>query len=389
MIEFVTTLPLVEQCLLALLLGVFLYQAYFAIRYLLIPRKYVVEKENKQQENTDAARSYPGVSVIVAARNEAVNLQSYLYRLLEQDYPEYEVIVINDGSEDGTQDVIDDYIVRYKHLRTTFVPRQARVKSTKKLALTLGIKAAKYDYLVFTDADCCVSSQQWLKAVMAGYEERSETEIVLGVGAYFTEKSALNRLIQYETLTSSLQYIGMAVAHRPYMGVGRNMSYRKELFVSNNGFSHFTGESAGDDDLFVNHAANKKNVSVAVRPESVTWSVPKKSWREWYQQRKRHLSVSHLYKTSSKLMLMFEPLTRGLLYALVIALLVVGTPIIKITALAVLLLRLVLLIGVLDISAHRIGVPKVGLETIVWDIVYPLLTLWILSLPMQNTDNWK
>ena len=388
MIENLISLSLVEQCLLAVLLGVFLYQVYFCLRYYTISRKRARSNSDKKEDDISGA-SYPGVSVIVAARNEAHNLKPYLYRLLEQDYPEYEVIVINDGSEDNTQDIIDDYSARYKRLRHTFVPRQARVSSTKKLALTLGVKAAKYEHLVFTDADCCPQSNQWLKAVMSGYNGKDGVEIVLGMGAYFKDNSLLNRLIQYETLTSSLQYLGMAVAHRAYMGVGRNLSYVKNLFVKYNGFAHFAGEKAGDDDLFVNMSANRKNVAVVMTDRSLTWSVPKKNWKDWYQQRKRHLSVSHLYRFGSKLMLLCEPLSRGIFYAAVIALAVLGSPMVKCAAFALLLLRWLLLITVLDISAHRIGVPKVGVDLVLWDMVYPLITLWIISLSDKNNTGWK
>jgi cellulose synthase/poly-beta-1,6-N-acetylglucosamine synthase-like glycosyltransferase len=328
-----------------------------------------------------------GVSVIVAARNEAGNLRDYLHSLLEQDYPMYEVIVVDDRSEDNTRQVLDDMMLHYPRLRRTFVPQHARIISSKKLALTLGIKGARYDYLLLTDADCRPASRQWISSVMRGFDTAT-TEVVLGYGAYFYEKSALNRLIRYETLTTGLQYMGLAAAGHPYMGVGRNLAYKKSLFVRSNGFTGLTGEQAGDDDLFVNRVAKRKNTNVVYGGDTLTWSVPETTWEGWWQQRRRHLSVAHLYRTGSRMLIGFEPLTRCVWYAAVIAMLAVASPLLKMAALAAFLLRWVVQWIVLNVSAKRLGVHGIGAELIIWDWLYPLLTLLMLSLPRHKNRLW-
>jgi len=388
MTELLDSIPRIWLYLLAGAAVVLLYQMWFYLRYMLVGRKRLVVLPSGAKNDTEEPQKEIGVSVIVAARNEEDNLRNYLHQLLEQDYPEFEVIVVNDGSEDDTQAVLDEYSARYPKLRTTFVPKQARILSSKKLALTLGVKASRYEYLLFTDADCCPASTNWLREMTEAYRLSGKTEVVLGLGAYFKEKSALNRLIQYETLFTALQYLGMAAAHRPYMGVGRNLSYRKSLFLEHQGFAHLPVARAGDDDLLVNRFGNSKNTAVVRTPESLTWSVPKRTWAEWYQQRKRHLSVSGLYRTGSKLRLCFEPLSRAAWYGLIITMLCIGTWQLQCAAAVLYVLRLLMQLTVLRVSAGRMGVPKPGLEVAFWDVAYPLLTLWILMLPKSRHVYW-
>lgn len=353
----------VVMCLSGALLAAFVYEVYFYCRYMVIRRKTVDFPEQK-----------PPVTVVVCARNEGYNLRQYVQSLLTQDYPEYEVIIVNDGSEDNTQAVIDDYVLSDSRVRTTFVPRGARVGSTKKLGLTLAAKAAKYDYLFLTDADCRPESNHWISAMMAGFE-KPETEVVIGYGAYFREQTMLNSIIQYETLFNGLHYIGAAATGKPYMGVGRNLAYRKQMFFEHRGFSDQMTSLAGDDDLFVNKVATSANTVPVTTKESITWSVPKKTWKEWWQQKRRHLSVSPEYKPSTKHHLIHEPVTRGVFYGLVIALMVIGEPLSMCLAFLLLLIRLLMQVTVLDLGARRLGQPSVGLELMWYDIILPLVTL--------------
>ena len=135
-------------------------------------------------------------------------------------------------------------------------------------------------------------------------------------------KSHLNRLVQFDTLFNGLHYLGTALCGHPYMGVGRNLAYKKSLFFESGGFSHLMTTRAGDDDLFVNHVATRTNTSVVISRESLTWSPSKRTFKEWWQQKRRHLSVSPQYRTSTKCRLAFEPLTRGMFYLALIGTLV-------------------------------------------------------------------
>ena len=356
----------------------------------------------------------PGVSVLVCAHNEAYNLSAYLYALLSQDYPTYEVIVVDDGSEDKTREVIESYMVQDKRLRITFVPKEARVRSTKKLALTLAAKAAQYDYLLLTDADCTPESTHWISEMMRGFMSSTEyrvqstenreltthdsllntKEIVLGFGAYFYEKGFVNRLVRYDTLFNGLHYLSAAAHGHPYIGVGRNLAYKKELFFKTGGFKKMMNNRAGDDDLFVNHVANRKNTAVVCSRESITWSPSKTTMRDWWQQKRRHLSVSHDYRLGTKIRLALEPMSRGLFYLAVIVLLVafacqpiVGSPlsILAAMALGLFLLRWIVQSIIINLSAKRMGLHGFNMFTILgMDIFLPLVSLYMLCVPKKQ-----
>ena len=353
-----------------------IYQFYFYLRYIRIGSK--VSQPNHE------THQLPAVSVVVCAHNEHTNLQDYLALLLNQDYTCYEVIVVDDSSEDGSDLLLERWSRQYGHLYHTFVPQGARVLSNKKLALTIGIKAANHDYILLTDADCCPESKYWIREMMTGFAQE-QTEVVLGFSPYFEKKGLLNRLIGYDTLFNGLQYMGMARAGKPYMGVGRNLAYKRETFFSTGGFKGLLSNRAGDDDLFVNRIATHKNTTVVCNRDSLMWSVPKTTWREWFYQKRRHLSVSPQYRTRSKIRLTLEPLSRGLLYAGVISSFVLGGIEMGFIALALFLLRLLIQIITINIAAHRLGMRGYGIGLVGYDIILPLITLYMLiTQPFQK-----
>lgn len=316
----------------------------------------------------------PGVSVIICARNEDRNLRNYLPAVLEQNYPEFEVIVIDDGSFDNTHDIITIYCQKYSNLKITFVPKEARVISSKKLAITLGVKAAKYDYLLFTDADCVPESPQWIANVMRNFTDG--IDFVLGYGAYFEDKTHISRLISYDTLTIGMQYLGYAELHHPYMGVGRNMAYRKSVFVDNRGFAGILGMQAGDDDLFVNRFANGANTRIEVTPEAVTWSPAKQTHREWWQQKRRHISVSPFYSPVSKILAGWESVARFLFYTSFILMLYVSKWPFIMTAFFCMVFKLLVQESVINRTARQLGQHRFALWNVFYfDIAIPVANL--------------
>ena len=377
-----TQWSMTQQVVLGIFAATFLYQVYFYLRYILAA---VLRTKPRKVDAADSPVQQPGVSVIVCARNEERNLRDYLQALLTQDYPEFEVIVVNDGSIDDTRTYLEYWQKRYRNLKLTFVPAGAKVGSTKKLAITLGAKAAQYDYLLLTDADCRPESTHWISEMMKGFAQQpvsAAVTIVLGFGAYFAKPGLLNRMIQFDTLFNGLQYLGMAACGHPYMGVGRNLAYSKRLFFQQGGFYHLMTSKAGDDDLFVNRVATAANTAVVCTPDSLTWSVPKTNLTDWFRQKRRHVSVAPKYKSSSKFRLTLEPLTRGLLYAALIILVVLGCQqpaqggwVPAIIAASAMLVRWIMQCVLLNIPAHRWGTTKTFLLLPVWEIVLPVISL--------------
>jgi cellulose synthase/poly-beta-1,6-N-acetylglucosamine synthase-like glycosyltransferase len=238
------------------------------------------------------------VSVIIAARNEYENLQRFLPGILNQDYPEYEVVVVNHCSWDNSQQLLEEMQLEYKHLRVSQLLEQEKYPTGKKFALTIGIKAAKYDTLLFTDADCEPASNQWLRLMQSRFQ--NNTQIVLGYSPFYKKKGLLNLYIRFETFITALFYFSFALAGRAFMGVGRNMAYRKELFFRHKGFASHQHIMSGDDDLFVNEAATPYNVAIEFSPESFVLSEPKTSFESWSRQKSRHMTTGKHYKSSHK-----------------------------------------------------------------------------------------
>lgn len=372
---------LFEEWELWLLLGLLVvttFQLYYYLRYLLI--------RMPKTDSSVQTRTLPKVSVVVCAHNERENLENYLHTLLSQDYPEYEVIVVDDESEDNSLIVLEQYARQYPNFYHTFVPQGARVISSKKLALTIGIKAAHYDYILLTDADCRPESRNWIREMMKGYDHES-TEMVIGFSPYFERETLLSGLISYDTLFNGLQYMGMARAGHPYMGVGRNLSYRRSTFFNNQGFQGLLDVRAGDDDLFVNKVTTnyrkrnhrKSNVNVVCNPDALTWSAPKTTWKQWMQQKQRHLSVSNKYTSLNKFRLTIEPFTRGMIYILLLVALSLGSHMLMATVIMLWFIRLLVMLFVINRAAYKLQLGRFSLEIILYDILLPIVTLYLLT----------
>jgi glycosyltransferase involved in cell wall biosynthesis len=245
------------------------------------------------------------VSVIVCAKNEAENLLKYIPLLIEQDYPNFEIVLINDSSYDNTWEVMEAFAEKHNNIKLVEA-KEVDVNniqwSSKKYALTLGIKAAKYEHLLLIDADCYPVSKNWINEMVGSFS--TEKTVLLGYGAHETvEKSWLNKLIRFETLMTAMQYFSWAKRGNPYMGVGRNLAYKKEHFFNANGFVEHMKIMSGDDDLFINRIATGQNTQVVISPESFTYTAPKKNYVDWFEQKRRHVSTAKYYKGFDKMIL--------------------------------------------------------------------------------------
>lgn len=366
----------------------FLYQFFFYLRYINAP---LATYKKLKRLNSIPEPSNEGVSVIICARDEADNLRKNIPLFMEQDYDKFELIVVNDGSLDDTELLLTNLKEEYPKLRSTFVPYGATNLSTKKLALTLGIKAARYDWVLLTDADCMPEGNQWISSMARNF--RYGTEFVLGYAPYLHKKTVLNKIITYDTLFNGLQYLGFAIHGHPYMGVGRNMAYRKEVFFRNKGFASNLHLRSGDDDLIVNHSANAFNTKVELARESLTWSEPEKKLSDWLYQKERHLSVSGFYKSSSKFRLVTEPSFRGIFYLSFLLMLILGNPVTKIAAGVFYLFRLFWQLLIINKASKHFGGRNYFISIIVYDIYLPLLNMYLMTFGRMGSKSrrivWK
>ena len=266
------------------------------------------EKEKSQQ--------HP-VSVIICARDEAGNLARNLPGVLVQTYPTtHEVIVVNHNSQDETRYLLEEFKKTFKSLHIVNLEQEAKGIPGKKYPLSIGIKEAHHEIILLTDADCVPVSETWIQKMQDAYT--NGTEVVLGYGAYHKLPGVLNKLIRFETFHAALQYLSFALAGKPYMGVGRNLSYKKSLFFKNKGFSSINHVASGDDDLFINRVATKDNTSIVIDHEAFTLSSPKKTFSEWWRQKNRHFTTAKFYKPGHRFLLALYSFTHFLFYPLLI-----------------------------------------------------------------------
>ncbi len=255
------------------------------------------------------------ISVVICARDEADNLARNLPGVLVQDYKTtHEVVIVNDNSTDEGRYVIDEFKKSFKNINHIHLTQEAKMISGKKFPLSMGIRSAKYEIVLLTDADCTPASEFWMQKMQDAYTEN--TEIVLGYGAYHKRPGILNKLIRFETFHTAIQYLSYALAGSPYMGVGRNLSYKKEVFLRNKGFSSINQIPSGDDDLFINQVATAKNTAVVIDPDAHTVSEPKRRWSDWMTQKYRHYTTGRYYKPKHKFLLGLYSLSLFWIYPL-------------------------------------------------------------------------
>lgn len=241
------------------------------------------------------------VSIIVCAHDEEQNLKELIPLLLDQDHPEFEVIVVDDRSNDGTFDWLLAEANKDHRLRMVHVNRLPLHVNGKKYGITLGIRAAKYEWLLFTDADCRPLGREWIKSMSKAFTD--ESKFVLGYSPYLKRPGVLNHFIRFESLITGIQYLAFALLNNPYMGVGRNLAYRRSLFMESKGFHDIISITGGDDDLFVNRHAKGGNTSVCMSAASQMSSIPQQTWGSFFRQKIRHLSVGKFYRFGHRVLL--------------------------------------------------------------------------------------
>ena len=267
----------------------------------------------------DEHQNWMPISVIIAARNESDNLYENLPAILSQDYPVYEVIVVNNQSIDDSGWILTAFARQFPNLRVVELSKNKHLRPGKKLPITLAIKAAKYEHFVLTDADCKPTNNQWIKQMASQYTRSKQ--IVIGYAPYLKGKGFLNRLIRFDTAWIGVNYFSMALAKLPYMGVGRNLAYTKSVFHSVNGFKSHYSVPTGDDVLFIQEAAKKSNYAIQLNPDSFCHSPAPTSWTRWMTQKTRHYATSGKYRFIKKLLLGIYPLSLVLMWVSFITLL--------------------------------------------------------------------
>ncbi len=291
--------PNIILILLVIFLITFVVQLYFIIN---VHRKLAFFKPSKSKESKNVP-----ISVIIAARNESENLFKNLPKILEQKYRSFEVIVVNHQSIDDSKDILEAFSKQYKNLKVVELANDKHIRPGKKLPLTIGIKAAQHEHMIFTDADCMPNSDNWIKNIAAKFN--GDDAIVLGYGPMLKKAGVFNKLMRFDTAWIAINYLSMALNNLPYMGVGRNLAYTKDAFFAVNGFKSHYSISSGDDDLFIQEAVKKNKYTIEIAPETFMYSPSKENMQDWIKQKSRHYTTAPKYPFIKKLLLAIYPVS--------------------------------------------------------------------------------
>lgn len=298
---------------------VFLFASIIQLAYYLIIFSRLAFYKGNASNSTDTQP----VSIVISAHDEDYNLIKNLPDILNQNYPDFEVIVVNHASNDETTEILKDFQRKNSHLKVVNIEQDLNFFKGKKFPLSIGIKSAKNEILLLTDADCKPNSSNWVTEMVKNYTPK--TDIVLGYGPYNKSSGFLNLLIRYDTFMIAMQYFSYALMGKPYMGVGRNLSYRRSTFFKNKGFTSHYNISSGDDDLFIQQVANSKNTKIEISENSYLFSQPKPTFNTWFTQKQRHFTTGSSYSTFFKIILSTFSISQFLYYLTFITLLIVGT----------------------------------------------------------------
>lgn len=354
------------------------YLVFSKLAFYKIDKKGIVKESIPSVLDTDL----PPISIIICARNEAENLRKNLPTILNQEYASFEVIVVNDASTDETLSVLNSFLSKYHHLRIINITDKKIIG--KKGALAEGIEAAKYEWLLLTDADCYPFTKNWILGMIKGVDAK---EIGLGYAPYEKRDGFLNTFIRYETVWTATQYMGFALAGEPYMGVGRNIIYMKKLYEKVGGFQKHAHIASGDDDLFINSVISRKNFSIILNPETFTLSEPKTRWNEYFTQKKRHFSTATSYTLKHKMML--GTLSASHFFYFVTAVSLLALKISTIFVILGLVVRTLVMWFFYGKILRRFHEHNLFLWIPVLDVVYVSFYLFFLPALMIKTRKWR
>lgn len=348
-------------------------------------------KSNKKSSRNPIPEE--GVTVLVAAHNEFQNLKVLIPKLFEQDYPKFDVMIVNDRSTDRTKRLLEEMMAMYPKLRSVTVKYTPNHVTPKKYALTLGIKVAKNDVILLTDADCMPTSNQWIRKMTAPIREEGKT-FSIGFSGYKVNSTLLNKWIQFETMLTALFYFSFGLWKAPFMGVGRNLCYRKSFFMEVKAFKGLWHLEGGDDDLFVNQYATGKNSAIVIDPEAVTTSIPKETWKEYLVQKKRHLNAGKYYRGEDKRKIGLFSLSHALYWIGAIGLMIyfgVGSELEQfLIVLGIVSVRSFLVLNIFNSASKKVQGSATPMNVLINDLMY-LGYFWVLgSVSYQAKDiPWK
>ena len=340
-----------------------------------------------------SAVSYPeeGVTVLVTARNKYQYLKVLIPKLFEQDYPKFDVLIVNDQSTDRTKRLLEDLLIKYPKLRSVTIKYTPKHLTAKKFALTLGFKVAKNDVILLTEADSLPSSNQWIRKMTTPVREQGKT-FALGYSGYTQPFSMLGRWVKFESLLKALFFLSFSLWKAPFMGVGRNLCYRKSFFMEVKAFKGFWDVQGGEDALFVNAYATGKNTQVVIDPQAITTSECTENWKEYLAQEKQVFQAERNLKVEDKRKVGIYAISQALYWIGGSGLLLyfgIGFDWIQFSfVLSCMLARTLLLSRVIRSATFKLEGTRPTFNVLLFDLIY-IAYFWVLGSISYQAKNMK
>lgn len=376
-----------ELVLILTIIVVWIIQIWF---YLYHYRGIIKRAASIRNGKTPLSTLQPPVTVIVCARDQADKLELNLPLILGQKYPEFQVVVVNDASTDETEDVLMRFEKSAFNFYHTFIPPGVQNVSARKMAITIGIKAAKYDHLLFIDPDCVPENDEWISGLMSSFDEKCG--LVLAYSTFPAEKDFFTKMVLFDNLFSAIQFMGFAVNRKAYMGFSNNMAYKKELFFKNKGFASYLYLNSGEDDLFISEISTSENTKISIEPESKVVAYKENVWKFWKRQRFNRFSTYSYYSFGTKVRLASEVISRCIFYLTFPFMIAYGilaqNLLLIIFSAALFLLRYVVQVLIINKNAKKLKENNYYITLLLFDIILPWVKsfLWFKHLTQRNND---
>jgi glycosyltransferase involved in cell wall biosynthesis len=269
--------------------------------------------------------NFPPVSVVLVTKDEQENLKERLPVILEQQYPDFEVVIVNNASSDETEFVLKVFQKIYPQLKVVNLYSEAPNKFLgKKYPLSIGIKSAKNDCVLLTNVNCVPNSLFWIMNMVRGLSQTRNT--IIGFNFYEREKTLFNSLVQYDTIINAINYGGMALLGNPYKATGDNIIISREEFFNSGSFLSLYNVACGDMELYVNRITKGKKTSVILNEEAYIKTETPQSFSLWCRYKKRNIKTAYYYKFLDKLLVAIPSWTTLFFYATFVTLFLLNFP---------------------------------------------------------------
>jgi len=325
----------------------------------------------------------PAISVVVPLFAEDNQyLDTTLTSLLTQDYANFEVVVVYVGNSDDFFADLQSLQRLYPHLSPVHIDYSPHYPVSTKIALNIGYKSAKNDFIITTSSDATPASERWLSLLAKGF---MYGDIVLGYSGIEHLGGFRNFIFREYQFNDSVAWLAAAIRRRTYSASRSALGFKKSLYFDARGFDHLN-MNVGENDLFVQQIATRDNVSVVLSPRAVcterTWG----GWGWWWRRLKLLQTTHRFYPKSALLPTIAELVIRVLFFAAVVVALVCMPWEFKVAALAVALLRYFAVIFVVIRNAGRLGESGVAAMHFIYDIIEPFLRF---SLALLSYKKYK